>query len=326
MPRDRGGSVTLSEGTGGIVSMCPCEHFLEVYKVDATFRIESPETIDPARTNPNAPFVAAVADHIGSGHPIVARVLLQGREILQSAIFASAVDLDAVINRLHAVKEALVACHKASEHISRHVEAVEARWKEQQADSRGGHRVIPSLPQVPDLEPMATQFLVNAKRAIAGICGLAPLFLQLERTDNNLDHLGDRIAALLGDQAALTLFLRDYADSARYVIDLRNAQEHPKAGRVTHIQNVRIQPDGSPAAPVWFVTGATPRPIHVETAAAINRIMEMAELMLIFLVDQRLDPRWPFAIEEVPDSERNPSQPIRFRLSIDMSRLRSKST
>ena len=213
-----------------------------------------------------------------------------------------------------------MACHKASEHVSRHVEAAEARWKE-----LNGHpgRVIPSLPQVPDLEATATQFLVNAKRAIASICGLAPLFLQLERTDNNLDHLGDRIAALLGDKAALTLFIRDHADIARYIIDLRNAQEHPKAGRATHIQNVRIQPDGSPAAPVWFVTGTTPRPIHLEMAAAIDRIIEMAELMLIFLVDQRLDARWPFAIEEVPETERNRSQPIRFRLTVDITQLRA---
>jgi len=192
------------------------------------------------------------------------------------------------------------------------------------SDGHSGHRVIPSLPQVPDLETMATQFLINAKRAIAGICGLVPHFLEVERTDNNLDHLGDRIASLLGDEAALTLFIRDYADVARHVIELRNAQEHPKPERATNIQNVRIQPDGSPLAPVWFVTGGTPRPVHLEAAAGIERIIEMAELMLIFLVDQRLDNRWPFIIEEVPEAARNPTQPIRFRLTIDLSQLRSQ--
>lgn len=325
MPRDRGGSFKLSEGSGGILAMCPCEQFLEVYKVDTTFRIETPETIDPARTNPNAPFVYSVVERIGAGHPIVARVMLQGREILQAAIFNSPIDTNSVTNRLHAIKESLIACYKASDHIVRHVTAAEARWQESQGKTVIGHRAVPALPQVPDLEPMATQFLVNAKRAIGGICGLVPLFLKVDRVDGNFDHLGDRVSALLGEDAALTLFIRDHAEASRYLIDLRNAQEHPKAELATIIQNVRIQPDGSPAAPMWFVTGSTPRPIHLEAPAAIERMIEMAELMLIFLVDQCLDPRWPFFIEEIPGPSRDPSQPIRFRLSVDGSRLRRES-
>jgi hypothetical protein len=172
MPRDRGGNINLTEGTGGILAMCPCDRFLEIYKRDMTFRIETPETIDPERTNPNAPMVATVADRLGCAHPIVARVLLQGRDILDLAILSSAVDKAAVVGKLHAIKEALVACHKAADQVAQHVAAADERWAASQATSQPAQRVIPSLPQVPDLELTVTQFLISAKRAIGVVCGL----------------------------------------------------------------------------------------------------------------------------------------------------------
>ena len=77
--------------------MCSCDGFLDVFKLDLTYRIQTPETIDPDRTNPHTPFVAAVADNLGSSNPIVARVLLQGLEILSGAVFDRRIDKEAVV-------------------------------------------------------------------------------------------------------------------------------------------------------------------------------------------------------------------------------------
>ena len=96
MPRDAAGHLELKEGTGGIIAMCSCEGFLEVYKQDVTYRIQTPETIDPDRTNPRAAFVAAVVDNVGSSNPVVARMLLQGLEILNGAVFDRRINKEAV--------------------------------------------------------------------------------------------------------------------------------------------------------------------------------------------------------------------------------------
>jgi hypothetical protein len=252
----------------------------------------------------------------------VARVLLQGREILAAAIMVTPVNADAVSTSLHAIKEALIVCQKAASHVIDHVAAKDAQWT---VMGKGPRSIIPSLPQVPDLELTATQFLISAKRAIGGICALVPHFLTVERIDTNFDHLADRVDAALGPTAPLTLFLREYSEPSRYLINLRNGQEHPRSDRATVIHNVRVQPDGTVAAPTWFVTGDPPRPIHLEMAVAIDRMVEMAETMLILLVDERLDTRWPFVINEIDPSERNPDLPIRYRIGLDMSRLRSPS-
>jgi hypothetical protein len=54
LPRDSAGSLELQGGTGG---------------QDVTFRVRTPESIDARRTNPNAPFVAAMSDSVGSSSP-----------------------------------------------------------------------------------------------------------------------------------------------------------------------------------------------------------------------------------------------------------------
>jgi len=66
LPRDAAGYLDLNEGTGGIIAMCSCDGFLEVYKQDLTYWIQTPQTIDPDRVNPHTPFVAAVTDNVGS--------------------------------------------------------------------------------------------------------------------------------------------------------------------------------------------------------------------------------------------------------------------
>lgn len=321
MPRDEAGSIELREGTGPIVSMCPCDGFLEIYKQDTTFRFQTPEDIDPERTNPNAPFAAAVTDSVGSANPIIARVLLQGREIVQTALFVDPVDKQAVILTLHQIKEALVACYKASIAVESGVENVIKQLGANGLQSAGRGRVLPSVPQVADLENHTTQFLISAKRTIKSICDLVPLFVQLDRSDSNFDHLGNRLARILGEVDPLTIFVREYANVSRYLIELRNSQEHPRPEKTTRIENFRIQADGSLREPVWYVTGESPRSIHLEMPAAVDRLIEMAEWALIHLVDYRLDSKWPWVLEHVPDAQIDSSCPIRYRLTMDTAEL-----
>src|SRR3972149_7992770 len=124
LPRHLAGSFELKEGTGPITAMCPCGEFLEIYKVDKTFRVKTPEAIDPEKMNPNAPWVASPVDDVGSSNPIVARVLLQGHEILNSAPFEGEVNKDAVTTHLHDCKESLVACEKTAKRGGSHIDRV----------------------------------------------------------------------------------------------------------------------------------------------------------------------------------------------------------
>jgi hypothetical protein len=77
LPRHAAGSFELKEGTGPITTMCPCGQFMEIYKIDKTFRVQSPKSIDPEGINPNALWVTTPVSDVGSKNPIVSRILLQ---------------------------------------------------------------------------------------------------------------------------------------------------------------------------------------------------------------------------------------------------------
>jgi hypothetical protein len=65
-----------------------------------------------------------------------------------------------------------------------------------------------------------------------------------------------------------------------------------------------------------------PRPIREEMLATTEFLMQLAEAMLIHLVMYRVSKHFPYIVVEVPDTDVDPKIPIKYRLSIDPSRLR----
>jgi hypothetical protein len=186
-------------------------------------------------------------------------------------------------------------------------------------DNRG--RALNPFPQVPDLDTDCGTFLIQANRAIKLICELPRFFISLDRADSNFDHLGKRLAAILGESAPLTEFVTSNADGIRYLIDLRNFQEHPKEKR-TVVDNFRVMPDTRIRVPMWHLAAHEPRPIKEEMFAAVEFLIQMAEAMLIHLVMHKVSKQFPFIVEEILDEDIDLNTPIRYRLSIDAGKLR----
>jgi len=80
-PRDGAGSFTVpSERGDPIVGMYSLDDRLEIYTASETFMVQTPETIDPAHTNPNAPWINAKTHDVGSASPYVARTFIMASE------------------------------------------------------------------------------------------------------------------------------------------------------------------------------------------------------------------------------------------------------
>ena len=139
---------------------------LEIYKAEKTFRIATPETIDPGRTNPNAPFVITPVQDVGTSNQIVARVLLQSDQILNSALMATEAETNAIRKQLHQCKEWLLRCESLAKRINYKTDVIEQSVKQVGIPSEKG-RVLSPFPQVEDLEADCGAFLVDANRAIS---------------------------------------------------------------------------------------------------------------------------------------------------------------
>jgi len=298
--------------------MCNCGEFLEMYKEDMTFRIQSPESVDPDETNPNAPWVTSQTSNIGSSSPIVARVLLQGKALLESALLEGNVDKKATIIHLHACKESLLACQKIADTVSKSINSIIAQISEHGVRKENNGRGLNPFPQVQDLNTDCGNFLVQVNRTIRLICELPGFFYSLERPDSNFEHLSRRLSAAIDGDSPILKFLNINAEAVRYLIDLRNFHEHPKEIR-TIIENFKVLPNGNFQVPVWYLADgkpAEPCPIMEDMIASVHFLTELTETMLIHLVMQRINSNFPFVLPETPEEELNPAIPIKYRLGL----------
>lgn len=322
-PRYQAGSMKLPDGAGKITTMFSSGDFLEIFTETASYKVQSPESIDPEETNPNAPWVTSKSSEFGSSNKVVARVLLQSEGMLKSVILKNnTADKDEIIQLIYDCKEALLICEKVSNKIKLSYDEIIKNINDEGLNVGGNGKYINSLPQIPNLDEEATNFLINIKRAIGKLCFLAEKFLSLDRKDNNIEHLIKNIKKLgNSDFETLLEFLNHYKDGAKHLIELRNYQEHP-GEKITNIDNFKIMPNGQIGSPLWYVTGNEPSSLVEEMEASIDFVITLCETMLVHLIFACLDSNIPYYVEEIPDEKINKEIPIKYRLSIDPSRLK----
>jgi hypothetical protein len=314
MPRDAGGTITINDGTGPIRTMLSTGDLLFVYKADKTFKVETPETIDPKRTNPSAPFVVSAVENIGCSHWIVARVLLQGYEMLNSCS-VSQEEKTAICKQLYKCRESLVRCESVAVRVAARVDAIE-KLVQQAGENVLRGRVLTNFPQVENLELDCTTFLSEANRAIKAISGLPRLLLRLEKTDNNFDHLLNRLKHKVGANETPTRFIESVAPNARRLVDMRNSLEHPEGKKKTLIKNFHLAPDGKMCTPIWSLSCDSPAPIGEDMHRAIEFLVSTAEKLLIELIVFRERDRFEYVVQEIVSEQIDQSFPIKYKLMV----------
>jgi hypothetical protein len=309
MPRDIGGVIEITEGSGPIRSMISTGDLLEIYKVDKTFRVQTPETIDPKRTNPNAPFTLSTVQDVGTSNRIVARVLLQCADML-NMFFATQEQLTAIRKQLHQCKELLLRAEASTTQVSSKIKAIEEQMR--LAGPPEARRVV-KTPHVESLEADCGNFLVEINRAIRAISGLPSLFIPLERADNNFDHLGQRLTEKIGANEAVTKFVTSNAGNVRHLVEMRNYLEHPN-GRRTVVNNFKLLPDGKLSTPTWHLSGEAPVEIVADMAAMIDLLVSVSEEMLIHLVMYSGRERFVYSVEEIAEDQMDRDFPVKYKL------------
>ena len=318
--RDSAGSVELHGGTGAILHMVGLTNFLESYKSDATFRIQTPQTVDPKNTNPNAPWVVTRIDGVGASSFAVARVFLQGHEMLQQGIFVKELDKDAVLNQLHSCKEQLVICEQTAAKVVGRIEEIIARIQTAGIDRDNHGRALNPFPQVQDLVADTTVFLIHAKRAITEATLLVAAVLGIQVQGANFRVLGERLLTQLGADANLTKYVQEQEPTVKYLVDLRNLQEHPNTVR-TIVADFHVLPDGSISPPALHLSDQEPQMLHENLRAAAGYLVKLTEAVFIQAVMGRLAGTFPFFLQEIEEHAIDAQCPIKYRLAIDLSAL-----
>ncbi|MFC5436741.1 hypothetical protein ACFPME_09260 [Rhodanobacter umsongensis] len=245
--------------------------------------------------------------------------------MLNVAMIRGSIDKPAVISALHACKESLVSCEQYVQKVTDGINSIAKTITASGIPRDNGGRGLNPFPQVPSLDLECGNFLGQVNRVIKLVCELPLQFLPLSRKDSNFEHLARRLRGEYSAGHALIDFVEANAAGVRYLIDLRNFHEHPGKTK-TIIRNFHVLPEGSVGPPYWHLQGeksSEPRAIAWEMPAVVEFMRDMAEAMFIHLLMCRLETNLPFFVEQVPETEINASLPIRYRLSIDFSRLQA---
>lgn len=316
-PRFQAGSMSLPEGAGNITAMFSCADLFEIYTETETYRVKSPEMVDPEATNPNALWVSSKSSDFGSSSLIVARVLLQGCDMVNSV---GTEKKDLVLRQLHTCKEALLACEKVRLRVTESAESIVSDLSQNGVNlERGRH--VKDLPQVPNLEDDASSFLINIKRAVVSNCYLAGYVLSLPKKDSNLEYLKKSVNKLGEERYTHLIEAMDaFIPGTKHLIELRNFQEHP-GDKVTYIENFTVTPENEIGYPVWYVEGNEPESIIASMKSAIEFVVKFSETMLVHFLLAATKSKVPYYVEEIPDKDIDPKKPIKYRLSIDISEI-----
>jgi hypothetical protein len=255
LPRDMAGGFHFPN-PGPITAMVPAGDVMWVYQPDHSYRMRSPDVIDPQRRNPNMRWAIEQALPYGSRRDAVARIIVGSHEMLHVGRTVPPLDTEVVAALLVSICNDVVSCEQACAAVARKVEIVVEQLRHPNAGR--GHAAF--LPQVEGLNDDVTTFLISAKRAIKLLCSLTALFLAQQDQDNNFDHLANRLDGLGLAHTQLVTYLRQCADAVRGLITLRNGQEHVNAPTRTVINNVQLMPDDTIAMPTWRLEGAAPLP------------------------------------------------------------------
>lgn len=304
----------LNEGTGGITGMCPCGSFMEIFKIDKTFRVQSNQKEKP---RPDELWITTPTSDVGTGNDIVSRILLQNHEILKAAWFEKEINKEAIIIALHACKEELLNCEKIAQKLQVQIDSIIHEIEKNGLKTEGnGHGYNP-FPFIVDLESECGNFLMHAKKVIKNISALPHYFIEGCRRHSDFKILGKELKNTLGREHFLTKFIELNNGSIVSIMNLRDHYEHQEIKK-THIDNFKLMETNAVMVPQWYLTGEPPQPIKEDMNAIVNYLFNLCETLFIHLVMVSLKKGFPYALQEVEESERNPNAPIKYKLSFSL--------
>ncbi len=309
-PRYRAGKGELKGGTGGITRMCSAVDYLEVYKVDKTFRIYTPEALDPDETDPNMHWMSKPVSDVGSANRIVARVFIQASEAITNTPLAADINKDDILRCMHRCKEQLLICEDKEGFVSGETKRICKLFTKGALKKEGYHFV--NFPQIDRLEEYCAAFLSNAKLTIQTLAELIDKFYKTKFDGPRFDKIVKWSKKALKHNDDFIQFLGKNQPGLKFIVDLRNAQEHPKADRKLVIENFTLKPGNEISLPLWYITGEEPQHIHSTMAQVVDFLVTVTEGVFLYCVMDNITGSFPYNVRAIDDSSLDPNCPIKY--------------
>jgi hypothetical protein len=276
---------------------------------------------------PIKPFIVPKISAHGAGNPIVARLSLQTHDLLQWCGLSPekkeemfGIYFTQLQRRLLKCSDAVVRLKKSRDQsISNVANVVE----------QGAH----SAPFVINLQDELETFLFEAKLFLRDTLNVinvffattfneARVFIPIQGKKDSKSELVSWGERTLGSEHPFVKMLSTEEYWISDIINSRNAVEHPGGHSGTlMIENFKITPVGL-TPPTWTRVGNAPRPstfvFHDLDVFQHNMLTLAEDLLLCGIENHPIAPHLPVVFFEIPEKERDPKCPVRFRSSVNL--------
>lgn len=303
-------SINLGDEGGEIKMICPVDKFLEVYSTKGIYQIYPPESLDPKETNPDIPVMSKKVYDIGTSNWIVARIMVQNYQIINSHGFLSKETKMIVATHLRDIMSAILTCNEICNAITKRVSEVEKQVISNGLKSKGN--VLTQFPTMDGLDERVTLFLTKAKQSVQRIIDIFNIFYESPITNPRIDKLINWSEKNDIDTYVIDT-LNHFKPITKYIVDLRDRQEHPKENYTLEFSDFIILPTGEISAPLWGINEAK-HAIHKEMDTLIKEIVVFVELLVINLVlsKEKKNLLFELCAFQIPDKQMDLDCPIKY--------------
>ncbi|MNM93020.1 hypothetical protein D3C81_1053810 [compost metagenome] len=320
-PRDGAGSFKLpSTKEGAIQRMVHLGDFMEVYTPEESFKIQTPESVDPARTNANTMWVVAKVADVGSTSPIIARTIIQAHDILRDRMVLKD-DARITIHKLMLkIKNNLLQCEIAQNIYLESERKAENLFSS--TDQPANEKAYKNFPVIQSIDEKITNFLIPARRVVTDVLQVPGFFWNLKKQHSTLENLINKeLIPLLGKDHRMVNFFTSIVPDISRIVNFRNGQEHINTTKGTPlvIRNFFLLPTNEVHVPIWNLKNEQPTSIVDELPIMLNNLLIFAETMLIACIDSNLPDFPPMLMQQIETPK--PLCPVRYELVIDASKF-----
>ncbi len=261
--------------------------------------------IDPNVSEPRTRHGYQILHSVGSRNHLVSRSILQAHQILHSVVLKDGPEIQEAVDLIWDVTKHMLECEGSLHKIYEDVRELMPLCDKLITDSKCG-TVIPTLPQVPDLQGRVTTFLTNGKRALEKTHRLLCLFFQAPLSESKFHVYRDWMRKQRPAHPDVIKLLDQDAPWITFVADARNALEtiHANSGYEMVVENFKLRPGNKFTAPSWrYDFSGKNRGLQrdetdllSELDAMLNNILGFLEELYLLCIRETWDSRFPFEL------------------------------
>ena len=261
------------------------------------------------------PFQISQLHDRGTSTPAIARTSVQSSQII--AFFqVPEENKQAATVLCSGLRDSLIRCLDIADEINSVVEDVRTRIESGElkfSPSDQAHQI----PSVINLRSKVESFLQATKLAIRDVGRMAEPFYGVNY-DHNLKSLRNWAKSKFGDDHNFVRYCDRWEPFVKHVLAMRDAVDHEK--QATKLNEVNFHLEETPTGftlvgPQWWLEDGAKSAIAKDMNVIIECIVSMHEEIITCLFYEHIG-LLPLIIIEIPEAERNPSCPIKFRVTL----------